>query len=71
MKTTYVRITFGFDKNKFGQPKFYRKGKGINLADAIGNLFRQKGNNYLPIEQKNEIISQINVLNDKLEKLSS
>lgn len=53
--TTYVRITFGFDKNKLGNAKFYRRGKGANLTEAISDLFRQRGNNFLPENQKESV----------------
>ena len=58
-KTTYVKLTFGFDKNKFGYPSIYRRGKGANLYGSIINLFRQRGNNKMPPEQKIEIIAQL------------
>lgn len=58
VKTTSVTITFGFDKNKFGNPRIYRKGRGKNLAEAIQNLTRQRGNNFLPEEQREEIAYQ-------------
>jgi hypothetical protein len=60
MKTTYVRVTFGFDKNKFGRPaKFYRKGEGKNLLEAVRNLLRQRAHNYLPEDQADEVLSQL------------
>lgn len=58
-KTTSVKITFGFGKNKYGYPKVYRRGKGKDLHEAIINLFRQRGNNFLPPEQRGEILAQL------------
>lgn len=58
-KTTYVKITFGFGKNKFDYPKVYRKGSGESLHDALVHLFRQRGNNFLPEPQRLEIINQL------------
>lgn len=68
-KTTYVKITFGFDKNKFGNSNIYRRGKGSNLAEAVVDLFRQRGFNFLPSEQKNEIIEQFNSTVEKMDKI--
>lgn len=68
-RTTYVKITFGFDKNKFGTPNIYRRGKGSNLAEAIADLFKQRGFNYLPQEQRDEIVVQLNHTVEELEKI--
>lgn len=57
-KTTYVKITFGLGKNRLGNPGIYRKGKGKDLYDALENLFRQRGNNWILPEQKLAIIGQ-------------
>lgn len=67
-KTTYIKITFGFDKNKFGYPNIYRRGKGANLYGAVIHLFRQRGNNKLPPEQREEVISQLKRAVELLEK---
>lgn len=58
-KTRSVKITFGFGTNKYGYPKVYRRGKGKDLHEAIINLFRQRGNNFLPPEQRAEILTQL------------
>ena len=59
IKTTFTKITFGFDKNKLGRSKFYRKGEGKDLSTAIRSLLEQRGNNFLPENQKEEVIRQI------------
>lgn len=68
IKTTYVKLTFGFNKNKFSNPGVYRKGKGLNLYDALVNLFRQRGNNFLPDTQRAEIINQFKLCIRELEQ---
>ena len=62
MKTTHVKLVFGFDKNRLGGPRIYRKGKGKNLTQAVEALLRQKANNWLPVEQRTEIIKQFKKL---------
>lgn len=59
MKTTFARITLGFGKNKLGGSKYYRKGEGKNLVSAILGLLKQRGNNFLPEDQKKEVLKQV------------
>lgn len=58
-KTTSVKVTFAFGYNKFDNPKVYRKGRGKDFTSAVLDLFKQRGNNFLPFEQKAEIVAQI------------
>lgn len=57
-KTTFVRITFGFDKNKFGGSRFYRKSEGKNLKEAVQNLFRPRYNNSVSRREQEEVLRQ-------------
>lgn len=58
-KTTYVRLTFGFNKNKLGHSAYYRRGEGKSFSAAVKDLFIGRGNNFLPEEQRKEITKQI------------
>ena len=54
-KLTYVRITLGFGKNKFGHPRIYRKGYGRNFKEAVNDLIVPSGNNALSKEELAEV----------------
>lgn len=69
-KTTFVRIVFGFDKNRHEGSKWYRRGEGNDLVNALKDLFRRRYNNPFRPEQKNEILSQFVIASQFVEQIS-
>lgn len=57
---TYIKIVVGFGNNKLGNSRIYRKGVGKTLKDALKDLFRVRGNNAFPDEERKAVEKEFN-----------